>query len=121
MTEERKEAHRKTVRNWAATHPNERKAINKRYRERHKDAVRRRLKDWRARMSPEQKKAYYKRAYAKYKVRLAANPEYAARRKIQVKATVRRYIETHKKERAARHKAYAATHRDTEGNGGKPT
>lgn len=111
MTDKQKEARRKSTKNWAATHPKEREAINKRYRERHKDILRQRVRDWRARLSPEARKAYYKRNYERYKARLAADPEYAARRKVAAKAATQRYIASHKKELAAKHKAYSQTHK----------
>ena len=88
-----------------------RRARKRRYVARNKDVLRQRLRDWRARLSPEERKAYYKRSYERYKARLAADPEYAARRKVAAKAATKRYIASHKKELAAKHKAYSQMHK----------
>ena len=88
-----------------------RRARKRRYVASHKDVIRQRLKDWRASLSPEERKAYYKRSYERYKARLAADPEYAARRKVATKTATKRYIASHKKELAAKHKAYSQMHK----------
>ena len=112
MTEKRIEDHRKTVLAWAKAHPKERSAINKRYRERHKAELRQAARDRRARMTPEERKAYYKRQYSRHLARCAVDPEYAARRKAQDRKNHLRYIATHKKEIAARHKKWADSHKE---------
>ncbi len=81
MTERQKDIHRRAVKKWAAKNPDKRREINRRFRVRHKDRLLQEAKAKYAAMPPAEKRAHNKRAYALYKRRVAADPEYAERRR----------------------------------------
>lgn len=112
MDDRQRKAHAESVRKWAKNHPDKRREINRRYRDRHRDELRERLRRAWASKTEEERRAISKRRYALYRERIASDGEYAERRREQNRASSRKWAANHKAECAARHKEYAQRNRE---------